>query len=226
MYRAGSNSSTVSRSSGNIAPAYTGLEDLRGRKALLEIRRPALAVIDAQRIFLDPASPACLPDADRVVSGIASLVRIFRARKLPVVFTRHIESVTGPRGTISTFFPRPLAADDPLSEFPESIATMTHAGESFIKSGHDAFCETLPEGVAGSDALFLAGVQTPLCVLATALGLARRHIVPIVIADACAARDEVSHVAAIRCLGAGHAHIRFLREVPEILDSSRGETCE
>ena len=66
---------------------------------------------------------------------------------------------------------------------------------------------------AGCDALVLAGVQTPLCVLATALDAARTPLVPVVAADACAARTAAEHEAALRVLSCGHAHVATIDEI-------------
>jgi len=192
---------------------------LRGRHIEFAVRRPGLAIIDAQRIFLDPISPARLHGSDHVMANVLLLAATFRAMDLPVVFTRHIERPDRPRGTIPEFFPRPLTPDDPLSEMMPGLSGHMKDGQPLEKCRHDAFCDGIPDVLAGVDVLFVAGVQTNLCILSTALGLARHSIVPVVVSDACAARERADHCAAIRCLGSGHAFIRTTDETLRFLIS-------
>jgi len=224
MYRPASGSSPLSPSSANGAPAYACLDGIRGRSAPLLASSPALIVIDPQRLFLDRSSPACLPDAESVVSNIAQLVEIFRQRNLSIVFTRHAEPADGQRGTFADFFPRALTAADPLSAIVPSIANLIRPGELITKSRHEAIGAEMPAGLKDSDAIFMAGVQTHLCVMASAICLGARGILPVIVADACGARDVETHFSALLCLGSGHAHIRYLREIAETLDSCRGDS--
>lgn len=182
-------------------------------------RRPGLVVIDAQRIFLDPASPACVMDAENVAGNLARLTEGFRSAGLPVLFTRHLEPASGPRGTNPLFFPRPLVEHDPLSALTPRIHDLAITSEILVKDRHDAFSHGLPESLTGTGILFLAGVRTGLCVLSTALGLARHRIVPVVVADACADRHPAIHEAALRCLSAGHAHVRTTGETLHLIAS-------
>lgn len=211
---------------GEILPGCGHHDIERGRRHDLSIRRPGLAVIDAQRIFLDPISPARLPGSDQVMANILLLAATFRALKLPIVFTRHIEAPDQPRGTIPEFFKRPLTPDDPLSEMMPGLSGHLTDGMPISKSRHDAFADGIPDALAQVEVLFVAGVQTNLCILSTALGLARHRIVPVVISDACAARDRADHCAAIRCLGSGHAFIRTADETLRFLISGLKESDE
>jgi nicotinamidase-related amidase len=203
-------------------PSVAGL---RGRRGVLLTTAPGLIIVDAQRIFLDRESPAVLRRAEAVTARLLLLAAVFRARGRPVVFTRHVETPSMARGTVPSFFPRPITDDDPLSAIISGLAGHVRADNLLVKDRHDAFSRGLPQILGGVDVLFIAGAQTPLCVLSTALGLARHGIVPAAIHDACAARDPRAHDAAIRCLAAGHAHVRTTDEVvrailfaPEVRD--------
>jgi isochorismate hydrolase len=66
---------------------------------------------------------------------------------------------------------------------------------------------------AAEGTLVIMGLQTHLCVLATALDAARRDLRPVVVADACAARERSLHRDALRVLSSGHAHVATADEV-------------
>ena len=58
--------------------------------------RTALVVVDMQRGFLDPGEAMEVPPAREVVPAIQSLLRVFRAGRLPVVFTEFVYSEGAP----------------------------------------------------------------------------------------------------------------------------------
>ena len=211
----------------NVALLNAALAEIsgaRGRQTTLEARRPGLAIIDPQQIFLNRESPACVPDCESVTSNILLLAKIFRAADRPVVVTRHVENEGAERGTNPLFFLRVLTQNDPLSEIIPQLIDHQNADQAtdlvITKNRHDAFSHGLPEILKDIDVLFLAGVKTPLCVLATATGLARYGITPAVVADACAARNPADHIAALRCLAAGHSWILTTAEVTDYMKKS------
>ena len=53
----------------------------------------ALLVIDVQKVYSDPESDLCCPDAASTVDRVNSLIRFFEAQKLPILFVRHIHKV-------------------------------------------------------------------------------------------------------------------------------------
>lgn len=179
----------------------------RGRRTALQCRRPGLLVIDVQRLFADPGSPAFLPAAPAALPAMRGLIGAFRAAGRPILFTRHAHEPDDRGGNLGHFFPRLLRRHDPWSALLPEIAALARPSEIWVKSRHACFGPILPSFLHGLDAVFLVGLQTPLCVLATALRLAAAELPPVVVADACVARDEVQHLAALRCLAAGHAHV-------------------
>ena len=52
--------------------------------------RTALIVVDMQRAFLEPGEAMEVPPAREVVPRIQALLTVFRARRLPVVFTEFL----------------------------------------------------------------------------------------------------------------------------------------
>ena len=54
--------------------------------------RTALVVVDMQRGFLDPGEAMEVPPAREIVPAIQNLLSVFRARRLPIVFTEFVYS--------------------------------------------------------------------------------------------------------------------------------------
>ncbi len=181
--------------------------------------RAGLVVIDAQRLFLDPLSPARVTDPESVISNSRLLASLFLTLGLPVLFTRHVEPDTAPRGTLAEFFPHPLSPSDPMSVLAPDFDDLTPLTATMDKDSHDAFSRGLHPSFTNVTTLYLTGVRTPLCVLATALGLARFGITPVVVHDACSARFRSDHDAALRCLLTGHARVRCTAEAMESIHS-------
>lgn len=199
------------------SPFQDDLSCTRSRTEPLPDGPAGLVIIDPQRLFLDPASPICVPDADRTTANILKIAGIFMKSNLPIVATRHLEDDM--RGTNPVLFPRALTSLDPMSNLIAGLNDACSSGKIPIreKNSHDAFSSGLPVELENVDILFMAGVLTPLCVLATAIGLARHGIFPVVIFDACAAKTAADHHAALRCLAAGHAWLRTTEETADFL---------
>ncbi|HPQ71481.1 MAG TPA: cysteine hydrolase [bacterium] len=188
-----------------VAGWLEDLADLRGRRPLPAFSRPALLVLDAQRLFVDPASPAFLPAWPACRSIVDSLLAVFRGKNLPVWFTRHVHDATTLPTPFRHFYDRPIRPDDPLAALPADLAG---DDEIFMKDDFSAWSRPeLAEKMSACDLLVLAGVQTQLCVAATAIAAAAHQVTPVVIVDGCAAPNERAHLAALQTLAAGHAFV-------------------
>ena len=56
--------------------------------------RSCLMVVDMQNYFLDPASPTFTPGGLAILSNVARLIKAFRSRKLPVIYTNSCTSAS------------------------------------------------------------------------------------------------------------------------------------
>ncbi len=190
------------------------LTGMRGRASLDPRLRLGLLVLDLQRLFCDPLSPAFLPAWPASAVCCQQLIRTFLAAGRPVAFTRHVHYSASVSSTFEHFFPRLLRSADPLSELMSEWIFRFPAARIFEKDQHSAWSNP---GVATwfrhCDAVVLAGVQTQLCVAATAFGAAALNQVPIVVADACVAPNEAQHLAALSTLAAGHAYVAGTNEI-------------
>jgi len=191
----------------------SNLAGSRGRKPLNVAAKAALVVLDLQRIFCDPASPAFLPAWPASRLQCLALIDFFLKTGRPVVFTRHIHQEKS-GGVLEHFFTRLIRPTDPYSEFAPEVQSYLEKAIVLDKDRFSAWSNArLATSLRQCNTVVLAGVQTQLCVLSTALGAADFSFVPVVVADACAAPNESLHVAALTVLAAGHAHVASADEI-------------
>lgn len=158
-----------------------------------------LVVVDAQRIFADPASEWCAPRFAQTLGPIRSLVdehdgRVVQTRWVPP----HVK-----HGSWVAYLDRFPFADreqhDPIFDLVDEIADLrlphTVSEPTFGKWG-----ERLRD-VVGADAhLVLAGVATDCCVLSTALAAADAGCTVEVAAAACAGSSDEAHERALEAM--------------------------
>lgn len=190
-----------------------------GRTPLPPLPDACLVVVDVQRLFTDPSSPAFLPDWPPRRDVLIALARGFIARGMPVVRTRHVHPDGDDGGTLGLFFRRLQREGDPWSEPDPAVAAALAETPLVDKSRFSALTVPAVVGPAvATGALVLAGVQTHRCILATAVDSARLGLRPVVVTDACAAGVVADHRAALRVLARGHAHVAASCAVLAALD--------
>lgn len=155
----------------------------------------ALLLVDCQRLFLDPASPAVLPGARRAARAAGSLLASFRAAGRPVA---HARFETRP-GTPMARRWRPVRPGSPWAAYHGVLSPRPGEGD-FLKHGYSAFRGT-PLAAwlrrRGVRRVTVAGFMTDLCVLATALDAFDAGFAVRVPAAACAARTPSGHRRAL-----------------------------
>lgn len=199
-----------------------GLEGTRCRRPLPRMTGAALVLLDLQRIFIDPGSPAYLPAWEGFAARTRMLLDTFREAALPVIWTRHVHPPGDPGSTIGHFFGHLLVQEDPLSELEQGWSP----GEPervVDKSRHSAFSSpVLSELLEQLDVevVVLAGVQTHLCVLATAVEAGTRDVLPVVALDATAAPTAGLHRASLEALSGGLAWAATVEEIARAVKES------
>lgn len=161
--------------------------------------QPWLVVIDAQRIFADPASEWCAPRFAETVDPIRALVEEHGDR---VVQTRWVPPVAK-HGSWVPYFERFPFADrsphDPMFDLVDAVAELrlphTVSEPTFGKWGMQ-----LRQVVGDAAALVLAGVATDCCVLSTALAAADAGCSVEVVAAACAGSSDEAHERALAAM--------------------------
>ena len=196
-------------------------------RALPRLRCPLLLLVDFQRLFTDPASPAVVPGARAAIDRTRALVEAFEGQGFAVLRTRHVHPVGDAGGVHGMFWDRLQRAGDPWSDASPEVEAFAGTAPLLDKARASALSNArVAEAVAVADAVVIVGVQTQVCVLATALDVARRDIRPVVVADACAAKNERLHEAALQVLAAGHAQVVSAFDVIAALGACRGPEDE
>lgn len=178
--------------------------ELFDRVLRLERGRAALIVVDMQRGFLDPGAAMEVPAARAIVPSVADLVRAFRDKRLPVVFSQFVYSPAVPL-LVGELHPehRPAVPGGPtgfghpssscLDGDPsvEVVPDLTPSpGELTVrKHWYDAFAGTPLDGALrarGVRSLVVTGTMTDICVLATVVGAFNREYRVTVVEDGVA----------------------------------------
>lgn len=195
------------------------LAEGRRKNFPLHPERAGLLVVDMQRFFLNPFSPAYLPQARAVMSNVRRLVDAFRKLGRPVFFIRHAhQDVSRDGGLMALWWQKVCLEDSPDS----AVSQILGAGEdeTFRKCRYSAFSNPELEGALrrrGAEELVVAGIVTNLCVESSvrdAFDLGWRTFVA---ADATAAHSEEIHVASLKSMAQGFSCVRFTSELLEEL---------
>lgn len=197
-------------------------------------RRPALIVVDVTFGFTGSRgqtlaeavaefSAACGPSSWIAMPRIAELIAAFRARNLPIVFTRsRLDDIgwTG-KATKAKRAAKPLPAR--FNDFPEEIAP--GPGEWVLeKTKASAFFGTplatylVKERV---DTLVVCGVSTSGCVRASVVDGFSHGFATFVVEDACFDRSEFAHAANLFDMSGKYASVVSVAELAERLSGLR-----
>lgn len=183
------------------------------RKLLFTPEKSALLVLDMQSYFLDASSHAFVPSARAIIPHVQSLVRAFAAEKLPVILTRHINSLQD-AGMMARWWSELITEDNPLSIIDPEISTPQAV--AINKSRYDAFCNTRLENMLrdkGIERVVICGLLTHLCCETTARSAFMRGFEVFFAADGTATYNEQFHCAALLSLAHGFAALVTVREL-------------
>jgi isochorismate hydrolase len=183
----------------------------------------ALLVIDMQRYFTDRSSHASFPEADAIIGNIQLILASFRARGLPVLFTRHALAKGENAGIMGSWWGEVLTVDNPLSAIDERLGPLTT--ETVVrKTRYSAFVGTDLESILNTleiTRLVIVGVMTHLCCESTARDAFMRDREVFFIVDATASKAEDLHLGSLRALADGFAILATTEEVGKWMSSDR-----
>jgi nicotinamidase-related amidase len=199
--------------------------------------RTALVVVDMQRGFLDPGEAMEVPPAREIVPTIQRLLGVFRARRLPVVFTEFVYSPSAPV-LIGALHPEhqpappgaPRGFGRPSSSCLEGTASAEtvpdlapRPGELVVrKRGYDAFQGTLLDGALRArnvTSLVVTGTMTDICVLATVTAALHREYRVTVVEDGVATLWPEVQRAALDIIGRAYGRVATAKEVADQIAS-------
>jgi isochorismate hydrolase len=152
---------------------------------LIEAQRSSLLIVDVQQ-GLAPV----MSDPRRVYRGCTLLLRAASCLGLPIVISEQYPKGLGP------------TAPDVMEWAPEgAVMEKLH----FSCAHDEAILARIKE--TGRDQIVIAGIESHVCVLQSALGFKDAGFKPVVVADACASRDPANYQAAMARLAACGAGI-------------------
>ncbi|HLD41769.1 MAG TPA: isochorismatase family cysteine hydrolase [archaeon] len=154
--------------------------------------KPALLVVDMQKDIVLSGSPYTSKMALGIVPKIKELLEFARKREIPIVFLRYI--IKADRSNAERFEPRTVTACSEGTKGAEIINDLKpERGESVVdRSRHNGFLDSRLGKILEKlnvDCLVFCGVNTNICVRATAMeGYYRDY--EIVIAKDCTGTSD------------------------------------
>jgi nicotinamidase-related amidase len=191
--------------------------------------RPALIVIDMTYAFtgyegqtldesIESFGSACGPVSWEAMPKITRLIEMFRARDLPIVFTRANEDNT-PFAGKATKSKRTKASPSDANSFPPPI--IPRAGEWVLgKTRASAFFQTpLLSGLVqkGVDTLIFCGVSTSGCVRASVVDGFSNGFATFVVDECCFDRSQFAHAANLFDMDAKYASVVSLDDMAKLM---------
>ena len=203
------------------------------RALALEPGRTALVVVDMQRGFLDPGEAMEVPAAREIVPVIQHLLSVFRARRLPVVFTEFVYSESVPV-LIGRLHPehRPAPPGAPRgfglpsssclegTSSAETVPDLAPRPDEIVvrKRGYDAFAGTLLDRALRArnvTSLVVTGTMTDICVLATVTAALHREYRVTLVEDGVATLWPEIQRATLDIIGRAYGRIATSKEVAD-----------
>jgi len=195
--------------------------------------RTALVVVDMQRGFLDPGEAMEVPPAREIVPAIQNLLGVFRARRLPVVFTEFVYSESVPV-LIGRLHPehRPAPPGAPRgfglpsssclegTASAETVPDLAPRPDEIVvrKRGYDAFAGTILDRALRArnvTSLVVTGTMTDICVLATVTAALHREYRVTVVEDGVATLWPEIQRATLDIIGRAYGRIATGKEVAD-----------
>jgi len=195
--------------------------------------RTALVVVDMQRGFLDPGEAMEVPAAREIVPVIQHLLSVFRARRLPVVFTEFVYSESVPV-LIGRLHPehRPAPPGAPRgfglpsssclegTSSAETVPDLAPRPDEIVvrKRGYDAFAGTLLDRALRArnvTSLVVTGTMTDICVLATVTAALHREYRVTLVEDGVATVWPEIQRATLYIIGRAYGRIATSKEVAD-----------
>jgi len=217
-------------------------ENLRSNRPSFVPERSALLVLDMQRYFLEPESHAFVPSAPAIVPGIQRVVRGYSDRGLPVVFTRHVNTLQD-SGLMSSWWREIITLDNPLHRIIDDLVPPIpddqHSDASHQPSAirnpespiviqkpqYDAFYQTgLEEALRERNVrqVVVCGVVTHLCCETTARSAFVRGFEVFFTIDGTATYNERFHLGTLINLSHGFATPVLMADVLVALEGGHG----
>jgi nicotinamidase-related amidase len=143
----------------------------------MDISNSLLLIVDVQNGFVVNKA------TEQIISPINELVGKWKARKLPIVYSRFINEPGSP-------WVRFMGFKDLMSQEETKLhdQLINDSGAVYDKTAYSAWSAETEQACKADkcDSVFLCGIDTDQCVLATAIDIFDSGLRPILVTDCCA----------------------------------------
>jgi len=165
----------------------------------------ALLVIDMQDYFLNKDSHAFIPAAKTIIPNINLIIKEYRKRAYPIIFTFHALAKDEKPGIMGKWWSDLLRVNNPLSKI--HLAFNLRENDIVIrKSRYSAFIGTNLDQILKEkkiDTLVITGIMTHLCCESTAREAFMKDYEVYFVVDATATDTESLHFSSLKTLTDG-----------------------
>ena len=175
-----------------------------------DFKRSCLLVVDMQNFFLDPQSPTFTPGGLAILPNIAKLIKSFRMKKLPVIYTTYMHKSKEMDGGILSWWWEGMIIENTREAEIHPDLTPLSEEKVIRKHRYSAFYNTDLEIVLrclGITDLIISGVMTNLCCESTARDAFFRDLRVFFLLDATGTVNEELHLATLKNLAFGFAYV-------------------
>lgn len=179
----------------------------RKKRFRIKPKNSALLVIDMQEYFLNKKSHAFLPAAKTIIPNIKNLIKSFRAKNRPVIFTYYALEKNEDPGIMGKWWSDVIREKSPFSKIIKPFKP--RKGELVIrKPRYSAFQMTdLVQRLKKKrvKSVLITGVMTHLCCESTARDAFMKDFEVYFVIDATADQYEDLHLSSLKTLSDGFA---------------------
>ena len=180
--------------------------------------KTALLILDMQEFFFNENSHAFIPSAHATIRPIKSLANLFISNNLPIITTRHINTMENARQM--DYWWRDILTEE--SEYSQLITDFNiPQAELIIKSQYDAFYDTNLHEILRKnniEQVIITGVMTHLCCETTARSAFIRGYNVFFPIDGTATYNEDFHNATLTNLAHGFANITLINNLMQVFN--------
>jgi nicotinamidase-related amidase len=181
-----------------------------------DFKSSCLMVVDMQNFFLDPKSPTFTPGGLAILPNIAKLIKAFRKKKLPVIYTAHMHKSNEMDGGILGWWWEGMIIENTKEAEIHPDLTPLPAEKVIRKHRYSAFYNTDLEIVLrclGITNLIITGVMTNLCCESTTRDAYFRDLRVFFLLDATGTVNEELHLSTLRNLAFGFAYVTKTNDI-------------
>jgi len=181
-----------------------------------KFKSSCLLVVDMQNFFLDPESPTFTPGGLAILPNVAKLIKSFRRRGLPVIYTAHVHKDKELDGGILAWWWEGMIMENTkdaeiyhnLTPLPEEKIIAKHRYSAFYNTDLEIVLRCLK-----ITDLVITGVMTNLCCESTAREAYFRDYRVFFLMDATGSINEELHLATLKNLAFGFAYVTDTEEI-------------